>query len=61
MQKRPKGEELCDVLRGDVGGMFDLENPRVVFEGLLNLPILSLRRFMNERGNVFWLASKEPR
>lgn len=58
MQKRPKCEELCDVLRGDVGGRFDIKNPRVVFEGLSNLPILSRGLFVNERGVVVVIAGE---
>ena len=48
IKKHPKSEELCDVLGGYVGGGFDLEDPRVVLEGLPDLPTFSLGSFINE-------------
>jgi hypothetical protein len=32
MQEHPKGENLCDMLNGNGGGGFDLENPHIVLE-----------------------------
>ena len=40
---------------------FDFENPRVVLKGLPYLSVLSGESLVNERSNVFGLATKEPR
>jgi hypothetical protein len=61
VEKRPKLNELAEVVGGERSCQVNLGDPRMVMEGLCNLPIFPFGGFEDERSDINWLSPAEPR